>query len=607
MATSRRWAGHTTYTYHLTSPAWTDPTGSYTASLDKFDRATAVNDPVNASDFTWSYRADGQPASFGQPNGNTTAYAYDATGRLVSKDTTAGATDRALYDWTHNRAGQILTEASTVTGDASNGTVTYAYDPLERLTSATLAGTTTAYGWDAVPNRTSVQVGAGTPATTTYDAANRPTSGANPTATYTNDDDGRLTARPGQRFEWDRLGRLVRVRPATGNSTIATYTYDPLDRLRLVDYGGNDRTRFRYVGLSTSVAQLIADASGTVTRHVANGWRGERLADWTGGGSDLRLYGTNGHHDVTWLAGSTGTVAAALRYDPWGAPRSTVPSGYTPFRFQGAWHDATTDISWVITRWYAPALGRFISEDSLLGEPVDPPSRHLYAYGEGEPVGRWDPDGRYAYATGTFPNPKRLRGKLEIGLFIKDRYNEAPMGITSARLYGDHRGFSSGHVDCTSARGCIKINFETNSYVARVNDTCGDWLVSRVLGIWAGHGCNAAFGIRQSGLTTTDKWNLVRVRTADNGRVDIKWDITQSRLFIIRPDFTVNGFISVYPATASKGTHMKFWGEGFPSEEVLYYTRTGRRVVLSQHSEGAWIDMADWLGSWSTTKSLPST
>ena len=33
----------TTYTYSLTSPAWTDPTGSYTATLDRFDRTLAVN------------------------------------------------------------------------------------------------------------------------------------------------------------------------------------------------------------------------------------------------------------------------------------------------------------------------------------------------------------------------------------------------------------------------------------------------------------------------------------------------------------------------------------------------------------------------------------
>jgi RHS repeat-associated protein len=100
---------------------------------------------------------------------------------------------------------------------------------------------------------------------------------------------------------------------------------------------------------------------------------------------------------VTWLAISSGSVTAALRYDPWGTPRGSVPSGYSPFRFQGSWSDDVTNLSWVVTRWYAPALGRFLSEDSLLGEPADPPSRHLFAYGAGEPVGRWDPDGRFWY------------------------------------------------------------------------------------------------------------------------------------------------------------------------------------------------------------------
>jgi hypothetical protein len=63
---------------------------------------------------------------------------------------------------------------------------------------------------------------------------------------------------------------------------------------------------------------------------------------------------------IVWLeltTGSAGTVSAALPHDPWGVPRSSVPSGYTPFRFQGSWHDPATDISWVVTRWYAPSLG----------------------------------------------------------------------------------------------------------------------------------------------------------------------------------------------------------------------------------------------------------
>jgi RHS repeat-associated protein len=194
---------------------------------------------------------------------------------------------------------------------------------------------------------------------------------------------------------WDHLGRLTAV--TTGSGT-TTYSYDPLDRLRTVDYGGGSRIRFRYVGMTTAAAQWLDDVAGTVTRSIGNGWGGERLLDWTGTSSNRRYYGDNAHHDVTWFADSTGAVSQSLRYDPWGTPRSTPPSGYTPFRFQGSWHDATTDLAWVVTRWYAPSLGRFVSEDTLLGEPREPDSRHLYAYAAGEPVGRWDPDGRRSAA-----------------------------------------------------------------------------------------------------------------------------------------------------------------------------------------------------------------
>ena len=63
----------TTYTYPtLLAPTRADVTGSYAFTLDKFDHATAVNDPVMASDFTTTYRADGQPELISRPDGNYT-------------------------------------------------------------------------------------------------------------------------------------------------------------------------------------------------------------------------------------------------------------------------------------------------------------------------------------------------------------------------------------------------------------------------------------------------------------------------------------------------------------------------------------------------------
>jgi RHS repeat-associated protein len=239
--------------------------------------------------------------------------------------------------------------------------------------------------------------------TYSFDDANRRTADS-AGGTYTADPDGRLTARPGQRLEWDSLGRLTKVRPPSGNSTLATYTYDPLDRLLLADYGGNNRTRFRYVGLTSTIAQEVNDQTGVVIRSEGTDTRGSQLEDWTGTGQNVRFYGTNAHHDGTWTADATGAVSATLRYDPWGVLTAWTGASLPEFRFQGSWYDPTTDLAWVVARWYAPAQGQFVSEDSLLGDPADPPSRHLYAYGQGEPVTRWDPTGMYPLLPSTQPN-----------------------------------------------------------------------------------------------------------------------------------------------------------------------------------------------------------
>ena len=206
---------------------------------------------MNASTFTWAYRADGQPSSVGQPNTNTTSFGYDPVGRLTGKDTTSGGVSRAAYGWTYNRAGSILSEASAITSDPTNNTRRFTYDPLGRLAgfSDDTWATATTYGWDTVLNRTSTQVTGSPSVPTTYDAANRPLDQAGVANAYASDADGRLNARPAgngtpyQHMTWDTLGRLTAVSGPTGSTSVATYSYDPLDRLRLVDYGGGNRKR----------------------------------------------------------------------------------------------------------------------------------------------------------------------------------------------------------------------------------------------------------------------------------------------------------------------------------------------------------------------------
>jgi RHS repeat-associated protein len=343
-----------------------------------------------------SSRSGGQPDSASAPNGNTIAYVYDTAGQLSSMVTTNSGGTPADYSWTRNRAGQLLSEDSEIDNDPANGTTTYTYDPLARLSDYTRAGSTTAYDWQAVPNRTSVQVDANDPVTYYFDDANREYDSSLGTITY--NDEGQLTGYPGQVLDWNDLGQLTTVKDSTTQDPIAAYTYDALDRLLTVDHGSGDVVRFRYVGLSTQVAQVVDDATDDVLYSVANDLAGTRLFEWDG--STETFYGTNAHHDVTWTADSSGDVSATLRYDPWGNLTASWGSYLPAFRFQGSWFDPTVELSWVVARWYAPELGRFISEDSVIGEPSGPPSRHLYAYAEGEPIAGMDLAGHFRTPAG---------------------------------------------------------------------------------------------------------------------------------------------------------------------------------------------------------------
>jgi RHS repeat-associated protein len=383
----------TTYTYGFTTSTWSDASGSYSAGLDKFGRETSLLDPIHGmAAWASTYRADGQQATLAAPNSNTTAWSYDASGRPIGSATTGtGPVARASYTYTLNRAGQRLSEVSTITGDPTNGTVSFSSDPLGRLTGYSGTPVTSqAFGWDKVPNRTSKQVGGGAAVTTTYNNANRPTSDS-AGATYGSDLDGRLTGRPGQTLVWDALGRLTQVKDPVTSTNISTYTYDPLDRLLTVSNGAG-LTKFRYVGGTTQVAQA-RDLNNVVLYNVGTSFSGAARMDWASGGTNQRFYGTNGHGDLTWTAGSTGTVTATLRSDPWGIPGTSSGGSLPSFRFQGSWYDTSSALSWAVTRWYAPVLGRFVSEDSLLGRPLSPATRHLFAYGLGDPVDRWDRNG----------------------------------------------------------------------------------------------------------------------------------------------------------------------------------------------------------------------
>ena len=275
----------TTYTYGYAVATRTDDSGAYSFTLDSYGREASV-DPLSHPDgdnFAWAYGPSGKLDTLTEPTGtangatgdNVTSYSYDALDRLAAETTAAKVsgtnTIRTAYTYAYNAASYITSETASLAGSAANGTTSYTYDALGRIASftppAALSGQS--YTWNAMPDRASITTGSSS-TTVAYDNADRPISDSSGDS-YTTDGEGRITALPGQTLVYDAAGRLSSVKTSSDGSTIAAYTYDPLDRLESVTEVGVT-TNFLYVGLTNVVASQSSTAGSvtTVTNHVTD-------------------------------------------------------------------------------------------------------------------------------------------------------------------------------------------------------------------------------------------------------------------------------------------------------------------------------------------------
>ncbi|NIN69688.1 MAG: hypothetical protein GTO63_34385, partial [Anaerolineae bacterium] len=109
---------------------------------------------------------------------------------------------RAIPDWKPAPVRQPIGSPGVVT-------ITYSYDPLYRLTSASYSSRETySYSYDAVGNRLTMVYPGGT-VNYTYDVANRLTSAGG--QTYTWDDNGNLLSDGVRTYQYDHANRLKQV------------------------------------------------------------------------------------------------------------------------------------------------------------------------------------------------------------------------------------------------------------------------------------------------------------------------------------------------------------------------------------------------------------
>ena len=323
--------------------------------------------------------------TLGQVN---TEQQYTPYGELRTLSAAFGTT--SIYNLTLDRdaAGRISSKTEVVAGVPHSWG--YTYDEAGRLHTATLDGVLHAtYGYDAQGNRTSLTRG-GTTLGATYDAQDRlQTHGA---ASYTFGPNGELQQRlrtpeaSPTRYVYDALGALIHVQLPDG--TQVDYVVDAANRRVGKRLGGSLVQGFLYDGALRVVAEL--DGAGAVASRFVYASQGHVPDYMVKGGVTYRLLTDHLGSIRLVVDASTGVVAQAIEYGPFGEVLADSNPGFQPFGFAGGLYDQDTRLLRFGARDYDAEVGRWTSKDPIRFRGGD---TNLYAYVGGNPVEYIDPSG----------------------------------------------------------------------------------------------------------------------------------------------------------------------------------------------------------------------
>jgi len=92
-------------------------------------------------------------------------------------------------------------------------------------------------------------------------------------------------------------------------------------------------------------------------------------------------------------ANASGNMLSSLRYSAFGELRAATGVTGTDYRYTGQRSEAEIGLYYYVARSYDPALGRFVSADTMIPDPYNPKDWDRYSYVRNNPVNLNDPTG----------------------------------------------------------------------------------------------------------------------------------------------------------------------------------------------------------------------
>ncbi len=424
-----------TYTYdagdhamgRLTSIA--DPSGTTAFSYDARGRLERKIASVLGQDYTLLrlFTAAGRSLGYSYPSGRMVNYTRDANGRVDGATTQHNGNMIELFSnmtykpfgapsGLNNGAGGSVSSISTDCGCLEvtnpggkmeqqytyddNGNVTaitwtnlpgynqtYAYDELNRLTTATNPLGNFGFSYDKVGNRLTRTKDTEVETYTYQTDANRlaTVTGA-ASVNYGYDNGGNITAIGDRTLVYNKAGRLQRVEEDA--AVLGEYTYNALGQ-RITKTVDGIVTVFHYDFDGNIFAESGTD--GTFTREYIY-TMGNRFAT-VDVSTDKVYYYLNDHLGTpVFMTDENNVVVWEATYPPFGnadiSPSAEIENN---FRFAGQYYDAETGLHYNYHRYYDPATGRYLTPDPIgLAGGIN-----LFTYTSNNPINAIDPYGLY--------------------------------------------------------------------------------------------------------------------------------------------------------------------------------------------------------------------
>jgi RHS repeat-associated protein len=466
---------------------------------DSLDRLAA--EMTNLGTITYEYDSIGRRTRTDAPGQSPVVYNYDAASRLrhVLQETQA-------VDITYDPLGRRIQLT------LPNGVSTeYQYDAASRLTALIyrnllgFLGNLT-YEYDRAGNR--IGVGGSFARTllpepvdsATYDAANRQLMFGDKAMTF--DGNGNLAsiteASGVTTYSWDTRNRLIGI---TEPGLDATFEYDHSTR-RIKKTTNGETTDYIYDGLNSTqeLSQGRVSANSLiglsldehfVRTDMNNGVNSNPLRDGLG--------------STVALTDFAGAIQTEYTYGPFGTTVMNGVSTATPFQYTGRENDST-GLYYYRSRYYSPALQRFVSEDPVLnfgqrdvpymlpGLIQEPLSLQPYSYVNNSPVVFVDPvglrpGGRSRGATGTWDSA--ASGNTWSGYTPQDWVCSDPAG--SLNRWSCTKECCFDHDGCYEQMGCNASSWIGN-FTGRNKpcQMCNAVAVICMIGNWGKDECQGA-------------------------------------------------------------------------------------------------------------------